>query len=276
MNDATRRYLPLGLISLNDNHSVQVAPCVTQLTLKFVNVCFVAEPHSGNWVLIDAALPRQEHKIIACAERLFGDRAPAAIILTHGHFDHVGSALELSHHWQAPLYAHRFELPYLTGAQPYPPADTAAGGGIITQLSGLFPRGAYQFDTVLSVLPEDGSVPGLDSWRWIPTPGHTPGHVSLFREEDKTLIAGDAFVSVQQESLHKVFLQRAKLSGPPRYFTQDWGQAFESVRRLANLKPATATTGHGPPIGGALLTTGLEHMLNHFYADHMPKHRFMH
>ncbi|MGM8932460.1 MBL fold metallo-hydrolase [Salinicola halophyticus] len=271
MREETRQSLASGLTSVRHNQTLPVAPDVTQLTLKFVNVCFIAEPSRQRWVLIDTALPRQESQIVAWAERIFGNLPPAAIILTHGHFDHVGSAMALSRHWQVPLYAHTLEFPYLTGAKPYPPADASAGGGAISQLSPIFPRGPFHLEDVLSPLPEDGSVPGLDSWRWIPTPGHTPGHVSLFREEDRTLVAGDAFVTVQQESLHQVVLQRARLSGPPRYFTQDWEQAFESIRHLAALKPAVVTAGHGPPIGGALLTNGLAHMIDHFHVDHMPK-----
>lgn len=276
MNEDTRQNLALGLTSVRDNQSSPVAPGVTQLTLKFVNVGLVAEPGSQRWVLIDAALPKQEGKIIAWARQLFGSQPPAAIILTHGHFDHIGSALALSRHWQVPLYANALEFPYLTGAKPYPPANAAAGGGAISRLSSLFSRGPYHFNDVLSPLPDDGSVPGLDTWRWIPTPGHTPGHVSLFRSTDKALIAGDAFVTVQQESLCKVLLQRAEFSGPPRYFTQDWGQALESIKLLAQLEPSVAMTGHGPPVAGKLLSRGLSQILDHFHADHMPHHSFMH
>lgn len=272
MNEETRQNLALSLTSVRDNQSSPVASGVTQLTLKFVNVGFVAEPDSHRWVLVDAALPRQEGKIIAWARRLFGTQAPAAIILTHGHFDHVGSALALSRHWQVSLYANALEFPYLTGSKPYPPANAAAGGGAISLLSPLFSRGPYDFNDVLSALPDDGSVPGLDSWRWMSTPGHTPGHVSLFRSTDKTLIAGDAFVTVQQESLRRVMLQQAKLSGPPRYLTQGWGQAFESIKFLAQLKPSVAMTGHGPPIGGTLLTDSLTQVLDRFHADHAPHH----
>ena len=40
----------------------------------------------------------------------------------------------------------------------------------------------------------------MPGWRWVHTPGHTAGHVSLFRDADRTLIAGDAFVTTKQES----------------------------------------------------------------------------
>ena len=53
----------------------------------------------------------------------------------------------------------------------------------------------------MQALPEDGSIPHLPDWEWIYTPGHSPGHVSFFREKDLTLIVGDAFVTVKQESL---------------------------------------------------------------------------
>ena len=44
----------------------------------------------------------------------------------------------------------------------------------------------------VQALPEDGSVPFLDEWMWIATPGHTPGHISLFRDDGRVLVAGDA------------------------------------------------------------------------------------
>ncbi|GFR37325.1 hypothetical protein PRECH8_06210 [Insulibacter thermoxylanivorax] len=91
-------------------------------------------------------------------------------------------------------------------------------------------------------------IPSLPSYRWMHTPGHSPGHVSLFRESDRTLIAGDAFVTVRQDSLYKVLTQQKEINGPPRYLTTDWQAAKESVKRLAALKPAYAVMGHGPPM----------------------------
>src|SRR4051812_29789160 len=67
--------------------------------------------------------------------------------------------------------------------------------------------------------PADGSVPALPSWRAIHTPGHAPGHVSLFRESDRLLLAGDAFVTTKQESAVAALLKPRVIHGPPAYFT---------------------------------------------------------
>jgi glyoxylase-like metal-dependent hydrolase (beta-lactamase superfamily II) len=101
-------------------------------------------------------------------------------------------------------------------------------------------------------------------WRWIHTPGHTAGHVSLFRDEDRVLIAGDAFVTTQQESLYAVMQQKEVVQGPPAYFTPDWVSARRSVEALAALDPAIAATGHGTPMQGAELKQGLADLIANF------------
>jgi glyoxylase-like metal-dependent hydrolase (beta-lactamase superfamily II) len=84
------------------------------------------------------------------------------------------------------------------------------------------------------------------------TPGHTPGHVSFFRPQDRTLIAGDAFCTTKPESFFEAALaQQPELHGPPAYFTQDWGQARQSIQRLAGLEPLIVAPGHGKPLAGA-------------------------
>jgi glyoxylase-like metal-dependent hydrolase (beta-lactamase superfamily II) len=98
----------------------------------------------------------------------------------------------------------------------------------------------------------------MPSWRWIHTSGHTAGHVSFFREGDRCLIAGDAFVTVKQESLYAVVTQEQEVHGPPAYFTPDWKAARQSVERLAKLRPSIAATGHGTPMRGEELLRGLE------------------
>lgn len=68
----------------------------------------------------------------------------------------------------------------------------------------LFPRRPIDVSRWLQRLPEDGSVPQMPGWRWIHTPGHTPGHISFWRERDRTIIAGDAFITTNQESAYAV------------------------------------------------------------------------
>jgi glyoxylase-like metal-dependent hydrolase (beta-lactamase superfamily II) len=116
----------------------------------------------------------------------------------------------------------------------------------------------------VSPLPDDGSVPFMPGWRWIASPGHTDGHVSLFRDADRCLIAGDAFVTVQQESLYDVVRQEPEVHGPPAYFTPDWNAARRSVEKLAALDPAIAATGHGTPMRGKPLHDGLTNLIQHF------------
>lgn len=212
-----------------------VASDLAYLRTGIVNVCLFGRPGApnGSWVLIDAGLPGMANRIIRAAEEWIGPWArPAAIILTHGHFDHVGSLHSLVERWDVPVYAHPLESPYLTGLSPYPPPDPTVGGGAMAVLSRFYPKGPIDLGQRLQPLPEDGTVPGMPGWRWIHTTGHTPGHVSLFRDSDRTLIAGDAFVTTKQESALAVLTQRPELHGPPAYFTPDWESARSSVQRL--------------------------------------------
>ncbi len=238
--------------------------------LSIVNVCLVGPPGAGDrgWALVDAGLFTSTDRILDAAASRFGPEArPAAIILTHGHFDHVGALPELAERWAAPIYAHELELPYLTGRSAYPPPDPAVGGGGMSLLSRLYPRGPIDLRSAgLSPLPADGSVPGMPGWRWVHTPGHTPGHISLFRESDRALIAGDAFVTTAQESLWQALLQPRHVWRPPAYYTADWAAAHDSIQRLAALEPEIAITGHGAAMSGGVLRRQLRDLADHFRA----------
>jgi glyoxylase-like metal-dependent hydrolase (beta-lactamase superfamily II) len=193
-------------------------------------------------------------------------------LLTHGHFDHVGSLRDLADFWNVPVYAHAMERPYLTGASKYPPPDPSVGGGAMAWMAGLYPRGPIDIGDRLRNLPADNTVPGLEGWRWIPTPGHSPGHVSFFRDEDRVLIAGDAFVTTKQESMMAVIEQRPEMHGPPAYFTPDWDAARLSVGRLAALQPAVVATGHGVPMVGPRMEDALDFLAENFDDIARPTH----
>jgi glyoxylase-like metal-dependent hydrolase (beta-lactamase superfamily II) len=253
---------------------VEAAEELAWLRTGIVNVAFLGHPDAGDrgWVMIDAGIPGFAGTIQRAAERRFGGARPSAIVLTHGHFDHVGSLHELAERWDAPIYAHPLELPYLTGRSAYPPPDPTVGGGAMARMASLYPRGPIYVGPRLEELPSDNSVPGMDGWRWIHTPGHTAGHVSLFRDGDRALIAGDAVVTTKQESALAVLSQRQELHGPPMYYTPDWTAAAASVAELAALDPELIATGHGVPMRGASARQALNDLAANFAEQAVPKH----
>src|SRR5690625_2132629 len=132
-------YHVLPVTSLGSGQGTEVGSDLYCYTLQIVNVCFVGEPQN-EWVLIDAGMPGSADRIIKLAEERFGvNRPPKAIVLTHGHFDHVGAIIDLVERWDVPVYAHERELPYLTGRTRYEAPDPTVEGGLVAKLSFTFP-----------------------------------------------------------------------------------------------------------------------------------------
>lgn len=245
----------------------RIAGGVYRVPLSIVNAYLVGPPGAGDrgWVLVDAGLSISGGAIRAAAAAVFGPKSrPAAIVLTHGHFDHVGSLKALAETWDAPVYAHRLEIPYVTGRAAYPPPDPSVGGGMMSLLSPLYSRRPVDVSGRARPLPEGGAVPAMAGWRSVHTPGHSPGHVALFRDADRTLIAGDAFVTTRQESALAAVFKPRVIHGPPAYFTTDWDEAERSVRRLAQLRPEVAATGHGVPVRGEEMRKELDRLAADF------------
>ena len=249
----------------NLERSEEIAHDLAYKKTLLVNVVFFGLAGERGWVLIDAGIPGSADAIYKAAAERFGENTPpAAIVLTHGHFDHVGALAELAAEWETPIYAHRLEHPFLNGTRSYPAPQPGVGGGLMARAAGLYPRHPINVSRWLALLSENQEVPFMPGWRCIPTPGHTPGHVSLWREADRTLIAGDAFITTRQESAYAVLTQKPEMHGPPQYYTPDWDAARESVRRLAALEPDLVVTGHGPAMQGPEMREALKLLAQDF------------
>jgi glyoxylase-like metal-dependent hydrolase (beta-lactamase superfamily II) len=219
-----------------------------------------------SWVLIDTAWPQSGHLIKEAAESLFGANArPASILLTHLHPDHVGSALELARMWNVPVYVHPNEMPL--AAEEFPteyanPLDRWC----IFPLMRIWPpfatsvrRQAHESNLkgVVRAFDPTAVIPGLPDWSSVHTPGHTPGHVVFFRNRDRVMIAGDALLTININSVWDLLRNKRRISGPPYIATWNWPQAREAVAALAKLQPSVLACGHGVPMMGAEIARDL-------------------
>ncbi|WP_285009326.1 MBL fold metallo-hydrolase [Pedobacter faecalis] len=219
----------------------------------------------GDWVLIDAGMPGSGPTVLKVAEERFGkDNPPKCIALTHGHFDHVGGLTYLLEHWGVPVYAHINEFPYLNGSHAYPEPDPSVEGGLLAKIASIYPHEATNVASALHELPHHDRMPCFSEWSWISTPGHSPGHVAFYREDDGVLISGDAVITVRQDSLYNVLLQKEEVNGPPRYFTSDWDASRQSALTLAELNPSLMISGHGQFMEGEELRAGLQKLAAEF------------
>lgn len=185
-------------------------------------------------VLVDAGTPWHAGTII---DSLRG-RAVSAHVLTHCHPDHQGSSAAVCRHFGIPLW---------TGAADAPAVEQ--GAALAASLPRL-PLGRL-WDRVLSgpghpvqrVLRNGDDVAA--GFVVLETPGHTPGHVSFWRESDRVLIAGDVLLGINPRT------GRAGLHEHLDFACTDPRRNRASAERVAELGPEVICFGHGPPLGGA-------------------------
>jgi glyoxylase-like metal-dependent hydrolase (beta-lactamase superfamily II) len=197
----------------------------------FLNLTLILDEQNGN-TLVDSGLPGQVEAIgVALAEAGIGVQDLRRIIFTHQDLDHVGSGAALVRQSGATVLAHPADVPYIEGElRPlkFTPEMLERRPQLREVLERLEP---VEIDEHL----EDGERLDLAGGiRVIFTPGHTPGHLSLYLERPKVLVAGDALTA-----------EESHLDGPNPPLTLDVGEAARSVRRLAELDVETIVCYHG-------------------------------
>jgi glyoxylase-like metal-dependent hydrolase (beta-lactamase superfamily II) len=198
---------------------------------SFLNLTLIVDEQNGN-TLVDAALPDQMEAISAAlAEAGIGVRNLRRIIFTHQDLDHVGSGAALVHQSGAWVLAHAADAPYIEGGRrplKLSPEMLEQRPQLRKVLERLEPIAIDEY-------VEDGTRLDLaGGTRVISTPGHTPGHISLYLERSKVLIAGDALTA-----------ERGTLNGPNPNMTLVMPTAIQSIRRLADLQIDTIVCYHG-------------------------------
>lgn len=214
----------------------------------------------ASWALVDAGWEQDAPRIIAAVRRLLGAGvAPSVILLTHVHPDHAGSARALATAWGCRVLVHPAERPIATGDV----AAMAAYAGPLDRwliLPAMRALGRRRREEILArgslagiidTLGPRGQVPGLEDWRWIATPGHTPGHVSYLRGDDRVVITGDALLTLRVNAWDGLLLGRPGLSGPPWYTTWDGAAAKEAIEDIAASDPSVIAPGHGWSLAGS-------------------------
>jgi len=179
-------------------------------------------------VLVDAATRHARRRIL----RQLGGRALAAHVVTHAHPDHQGASHAVCKHFGVPLWAGERDADALEDGRI---AERQPDHAINRLSERAFAGPAHP---VARRLREGDRVAGFGV---LDAPGHSAGHIALWRERDRTLILGDVLFGCHPltgiPGLHE----------PPGFFTPDPARNRRSARRLAALEPALVLFGHGPP-----------------------------
>ena len=165
--------------------------------------------------------------------RATASRTIHAHALTHAHADHAGGSKRLQATLGVPIWVGAGDADVLRSGEAEP-GDVPFGRSALKsymRFPGAEPDRELREGDELSA----GFVA-------LETPGHSPGHLAYWREEDGTLICGDVFFNMSLATT------AAGLHTPPGFFTPDPAQNRQSARRLATLQPKLVLFGHGPPL----------------------------
>ena len=179
-------------------------------------------------VVVDAGTKGAGRRLV----RALQGHAVGAHALTHAHPDHAGGSKRV---------VDAFEVPVWVGERDR--ADVESGSLLIADswAKPVMTRLARYPPVAVARSLREGDVVG-SGFVVLETPGHSPGHVSYWRESDRTLVCGDVLFNMN------IVTTARGLREPPAMFTPDPARNRDSARRLAALEPELVLFGHGPPL----------------------------
>lgn len=208
----------------------QIAPNLYQFRFLWphaFNVYYIETEREG--VMVDAST-RWSWPLI---QEQLRNRKVTALLLTHAHPDHQGCAAKICARWRAPLLVHEADAESAEGRAPLVRQNRA--WELIGNMVWAGPRSAVE-----RRLREGDEVAGF---RVVHLPGHTPGHIGLFRESDRVFIVGDVLNT--NDYLTGLF---PVVRESPRTFSFDPAENRASIRKMCSYEPSMICPGHGPPL----------------------------
>jgi glyoxylase-like metal-dependent hydrolase (beta-lactamase superfamily II) len=194
-------------------------------------------------ILVDVGMPGQLEAIQTAVQKTGVQFENIdAVILTHQDVDHVGSIQDVLKALGKPVdvYAHASDKPYIEGEKE----PIKMNRERVTQMLQNLPEDVRKQAEAIFLNPptakvtktvSDGDIlPFFGGIKVIFTPGHTPGHISLYHQSTKTLITGDATVS-----------QDGKILGPNQQATPDMNEALKSQKKFTAFDISKVICYHG-------------------------------
>jgi glyoxylase-like metal-dependent hydrolase (beta-lactamase superfamily II) len=221
---------------------------------RWIFNCYVLRGDDGV-VVVDAGLPRVAGDLATVLGR---GGTLQAVVATHGHSDHVAGAVELAARHRAPIWLPEATLTYLDGVKPRTPTPAKAATiwptmidqpldrvGVAGLLGGARVAG---YGTPLGMrwrgpapaggLGDGRPLPGASQWTVINAYGHTDDSIALWNPTTRTLLSGDAVLTVRGKAWHTPEIV-------------DASSAADTRRRLEELPVAHLLPGHGRPVHAA-------------------------